>query len=193
LTLLKRRNCRCERCVAEVVDQHCASSPCCGRRPKFSFLRLICRLLGCHKVCCDPCCNGCGSYRIVEEKATTMAPVTEVPTKNAVSTEPVRPMPIEAPKPAYANDYSWIQGRLRWVQVNGGAWIVRYAPLDQVDQYGGSMVLTRDARVDRLKEGDFVRIEGEVLSDRSTIFLGGPLYRIKEIALVQAAAPSNLR
>ncbi|MFO0947093.1 MAG: hypothetical protein U1D30_14310 [Planctomycetota bacterium] len=116
--------------------------------------------------------------------------------------EPTRVVPIEVnvptPQPStasvtddiqprHAEDYRWIQGRLHWVHVNGGAWVVRYMPLDEVDSYGGSVVLARSDRLKDHREGDFVRIEGEILSDRSSVFLGGPLYRVERVTLLQSS------
>lgn len=77
-----------------------------------------------------------------------------------------------------AKDFSWIVGQLRRVHVNGGSWKLRYAPLDVQDKWGGSVILSQDARIEKFKDGDFVYVEGEILAKRPTVYLAGPLYRI---------------
>jgi hypothetical protein len=84
----------------------------------------------------------------------------------------------------HAENYSWVQGELHYVHVRGGMWIVRYLPLDQFDRNGGSVVLAADAKLDTFREGDVVRISGEIIRDRSESSLGGPLYRLRTIKLV---------
>lgn len=182
--MFKRNKCKCEKCVTKVVKDHCKKDPCCGARRKLSFLRMLRRLLGCHDPCCDPCAV-VGKTVVTEKVLEKPEKLTAIPTESVVAQVPVRPI-IEAPRLEFAADYSWVQGSLKYVHVNGGAWVVRYAPLDQTDRFGGSMVLARDARMDRYQEGDFVRISGEILSDRSSIFLGGALYRVEDVTLVQS-------
>ena len=92
------------------------------------------------------------------------------------------------PVMTHADDYSWVQGKLYRVHVRGGVWVVRYASLDVTDRFGGSLVLARDRRVDNLREGDFVRVQGELLNDKSSVFLGGPLYRVLDVSLLQQAS-----
>lgn len=94
-------------------------------------------------------------------------------------------------EPSRADDFSWIQGRLQWVHVKGGAWVVRYAPLDREDIHGGSVVLVRDRRFEDFHEGDFVRLEGEILSQKSSVFLGGPLYRVQHITMLASSSPEG--
>jgi hypothetical protein len=178
LAIFQRQRCKCDSCTQKVCHDHCKTVRCCEYRRKLSFLRLIRRILGIRDRCCVPC-NPCESVKLTAVE----------PTKPAL--KPV--LPPEQPKPDYARDYSWIQGELRYVHVNGGAWVVRYAPLDKNDKYGGSVVLSRDSRMQRYRDGDFVRIEGEILSDTSTVFLGGPLYRIQDVVLVQNGSDVFMR
>ncbi|MFQ5731696.1 MAG: hypothetical protein ACE5KM_07060 [Planctomycetaceae bacterium] len=81
----------------------------------------------------------------------------------------------------HARDFSWLMGNLHHVHVNGGSWKIRYAPLDQQDFWGGSVVLSEDVRIDQFKDGDFVYAEGEIIVRRPTVYLAGPLYRITKI------------
>jgi hypothetical protein len=86
-----------------------------------------------------------------------------------------------------AADYSWVTGQLFYVHADGGLWVLRYAPLAKEDTYGGSVVLARDRQMDSYREGDLVTVHGEILNQKSSIFLGGPLYRARSIQLVERA------
>jgi hypothetical protein len=85
----------------------------------------------------------------------------------------------------HAPDYSWLTGQLFYVHADGGLWILRYAPLSTEDRNGGSVVLARDLRMDTYREGDLVTIHGEIINERASKFLGGPLYRAQSIQLVE--------
>ena len=86
---------------------------------------------------------------------------------------------------SHADDYSKLTGELFFVHTDGGRWVLRYAPISREDRYGGSVVLARDLNMDDFSEGDLVSIEGEVLSDKSGVPLGGPLYRAGKANLVE--------
>jgi hypothetical protein len=83
-------------------------------------------------------------------------------------------------------DYSRVTGQLSYVHTGGGLWVVRYAPIDGEDRYGGSVVLAPVVSMDHFKEGDLVSLTGEVLNDgqRASRFLGGPLYRATSVTLI---------
>ena len=87
-------------------------------------------------------------------------------------------------------DYSRLTGQLSYVHTGGGLWVVRYAPLDGDDRYGGSVVLAPVVSMDSYKEGDLVSVTGEVLNDgqRTSKFLGGPLYRTTSVTLLDRPA-----
>jgi hypothetical protein len=89
-----------------------------------------------------------------------------------------------------AADYSRLTGQLSYVHTGGGVWVVRYAPLDGDDRYGGSVVLAPVVSMDSYKEGDLVSVTGEVLNDgqRTSKFLGGPLYRTTSVTLLDRPA-----
>jgi hypothetical protein len=88
-----------------------------------------------------------------------------------------------------AADYSQVTGQLYFVHADGGLWVLRYAPLGKEDQNGGSVVLARDRRMDSYREGDLVRVRGEIINPKGSIFLGGPLYRVQSIQLVDRSSP----
>jgi hypothetical protein len=87
-----------------------------------------------------------------------------------------------------ASDYSWITGQLIYVHANGGVWVLRYAPLEQTDKYGGSVILTTPVSMKNFREGDVVYVEGEVLdSARPSKQLGGALYRATAVNMIERA------
>lgn len=87
-----------------------------------------------------------------------------------------------------ATDYSRLTGRLFYVHADGGLWVLRYAPVSTEDANGGSVVFARDARMDGFHEGDLVSVRGEVAAPRASTKLGGPLYRVQSIELLEKAA-----
>jgi hypothetical protein len=87
-----------------------------------------------------------------------------------------------------AEDYSWITGQLFFVHVDGGVWVLRYASVDQVDKFGGSVVLAPAADMKNFREGDLVSVNGEVLDQgRASQHLGGPRYRVQYINMIERA------
>jgi hypothetical protein len=81
-------------------------------------------------------------------------------------------------------DYSKLLGQLSYVHTDGGTWVLRYAPLSEEDSYGGSVVLAKDRVMTSYREGDVVVIAGRILSEKSGLRLGGPLYRVQSISLI---------
>jgi hypothetical protein len=90
-----------------------------------------------------------------------------------------------AARASRAADCSWLTGQLLFVHADGGTWVVRYAPVGEEDENGGSVVLTRNLVMDSFREGDLVTVRGEVLAERGSVHLGGPLYRASSITLEQ--------
>jgi len=87
-----------------------------------------------------------------------------------------------------AADYGWVTGQLFYVNADGGSWVLRYAPLWKEDPNGGSVVLTGDRQMDSYREGDLVKVHGEILNPKGSVFLGGPPYRAQSIQLIDRAA-----
>ena len=85
---------------------------------------------------------------------------------------------------SHASDYSRLTGQLSFVHADGGLWVLRYAPLAEEDRNGGSVILARDRMMNNYREGDLVTIEGQVISEKGSARLGGPLYRVQAISLV---------
>jgi hypothetical protein len=86
-----------------------------------------------------------------------------------------------APCFAHAPDHCWIQGQLEYSRLSGG-WRVRYASVDEVDEYGGCVTLIDDGRLGPLKDGAYVRVQGHLSgsSDRTS----SRTYRVESITPV---------
>lgn len=168
-------------------------------KPEGLIPRLWAKMFGKREADCEACqANEAVVVRVVDEVAEpalseSLTLVSSVSDDKAGEEVVAAAEKAKAPappvlEPSRADDFSWIQGRLQWVHVKGGAWVVRYAPLDQEDIHGGSVVLVRDRRFEDFHEGDFVRLEGEILSQKPSVFLGGPLYRVQHITMLASSA-----
>jgi hypothetical protein len=103
--------------------------------------------------------------------------------------------PIEEPAPArksfvditarscfgHAEDYSWISGELQYSNLSK-AWRLRYASVDEVDQWGGSATLVFDRPRDDLKEGTCARIRGR-LTPAENKFTAPP-YQVDSLQII---------
>ena len=120
-----------------------------------------------------------------EKKAVKVAGPEKSPAPPALreSKSPGDSPTSEGAHPCYshAEDYSVLSGQLEHF---GRSWRLRYASLDEVDPYGGSVTLQEDARLTALKEGQNVRIRGHLL-DRDARN-GAPPYRIDSIQPIEA-------
>lgn len=74
-------------------------------------------------------------------------------------------------------DYSWITGQL---EIRGGQYILHYATPETVDRHGGSVVLTTDASMSNLRNGDLVSAHGSVVQHGRTT-----TYRAQSVDLVE--------
>jgi hypothetical protein len=118
-------------------------------------------------------------------------PLDVTPTSSAIETETKNPFELDRryeSRVGRAADYSWVTGQLFYVHADGGLWVLRYAPLWKEDPNGGSVILNRDRQMDSYREGDLVKVHGEILNQKGSIFLGGPLYRTDSIELVDRNA-----
>jgi hypothetical protein len=90
----------------------------------------------------------------------------------------------------HEQDYTWVTGHLFYIHTDGGRWVVRYALPDEVDKFGGSIVLAPGVEMRNYREGDLVCVYGDVLDEgRTSRSLGGALYRVNVISLVDRADP----
>jgi hypothetical protein len=116
-------------------------------------------------------------------------PPTAEPAQEAGPERPNMPIRKEFQKKiGCSDDYTWITGQLFRLHVDGGIWVVRYATLDQVDRFGGSVVLAPAVNMKNYREGDLVCITGEILNQgRANRYAGGPLFRVDHIDLFERA------
>jgi hypothetical protein len=99
------------------------------------------------------------------------------------SKSPCDPPVSEGTRPCYSHseDYSVLSGQLEHF---GRSWRLRYAALDEVDTYGGSVTLLEDARLAALQEGQKVRIRGQIMDREART--GAPPYRINTIEPIES-------
>jgi len=117
--------------------------------------------------------------------------VTPTSSSNAIELETKNPFELDRryeTRVGRAADYNWVTGQLFYVHADGGLWVLRYAPLWKEDANGGSVVLARDRQMDSYREGDLVKVHGEILNPKGSIFLGGPQYRVESIELIDRSA-----
>lgn len=144
---------------------------------------------GCHHSSCREPCAG------------TAAVAGPPPNVYAVPSNPAHTEPSYQSRPTYpterriqdvpavpgnrtyghAEDYTWLIGRLQKISTPTEQWKIRYAPIDEEDQWGGSMVLAPDARLARYNDGDIVYLEGQIIAPRPSLYVSGPLYRLRSI------------
>jgi hypothetical protein len=121
------------------------------------------------------------------------AAVQTAPPPEAITVVAKRPdLPIAKKyedKVGHEEDYSWVTGHLFYVRADGGRWVVRYGLLDQEDKFGGSVVLAPTVEMHNFREGDLVCVHGEVIDQRASPSLGGALYRVNSISMVERADP----
>jgi hypothetical protein len=132
----------------------------------------------------------------IQYAAATPTPSVIQPVSTAPSYPAARPAMEIAKhyldKVANADDYTWVTGQLFYIHVHAdqGLWVVRYAPIDKEDRYGGSIVLAPAAPMGGLREGDLVTVRGEILDEgRASRHLGGPLYRATDVGLKDRSKP----
>jgi hypothetical protein len=127
--------------------------------------------------------------REIESKPSTSSGVDLTPTSaRGAETESKNPFDLDRryeKRVGCAADYSKVVGQLYYVHIDGGLWILRYAPLSQEDGNGGSVVLAHDRQLENYHEGDLVSVEGSVIQARANARLGGALYQIRSIQLVE--------
>ena len=93
-------------------------------------------------------------------------------------------------KIGHDDEYNWVTGQLFYVRADGGRWVLRYGRLDEADKYGGSVILTPTVEMRNYREGDVVCVYGQVINEgRPSRMLGGPLYRVGSINMVDRSDP----
>lgn len=85
----------------------------------------------------------------------------------------------------HAPDYSWIQGRLEYSALSGGVWKVRYAPISDDDEHGGSVILESTPDTSSFQAGDTVYVEGRITPSEQRRALHNPLFQVHRIRIVE--------
>src|SRR5262249_14935442 len=85
---------------------------------------------------------------------------------------------------AKADDYSWLQGVVEYSRLSK-SWRLRYASVDEVDKFGGSVTLTGDTLLDSLKDGQQLRVKGYLPNaDARGI---APAYRVEALESIESS------
>jgi len=84
---------------------------------------------------------------------------------------------------SHNSDYTKITGKLVYKDIEGGYWDLVFA--DTTDQFGGHFILGRDKKLEGYKDGDIVRVAGEIAEDQMSIYIAGIIYSLKTIELVK--------
>jgi hypothetical protein len=95
----------------------------------------------------------------------------------------------------HAEDYTWLQGQVEYSHVSKG-WRLRYASVDETDSYGGSVTLIENELLHNLKDGQHLRVEGQITVDPEILPVGrtsglsqsrtiSPHYRVDTVSPVQ--------
>jgi len=115
--------------------------------------------------------TGGGAFRLVS--ATEPVEATPSSTSSAEFTP--------AAHYGYETSYQWLRGRLEFSQIDQ-RWKLRYVPVDgETDDYGGSVVLTDEAKLAGCERGDFVEVRGRVATGAGSSTGFSPLYEISEL------------
>jgi hypothetical protein len=175
------------------------ADPCCdtGRKKPLANLASRVRSKFHRHDCCggvDAC--GCGTSAPAPAQPAPTAPQSEpkkMPTTIGGGTIKIQEgahNPFESSrrydrKFFASHDYSQLTGQLFFVHIDGGRWVLRYAPISTEDPFGGSMILSRDSNISGYKEGDVITVEGEILAEKTDLRLGGAHYRVHRSRLVE--------
>jgi hypothetical protein len=131
---------------------------------------------------------------------------TILPPPGAVAEPPARAMakvifPRGEPAPArrsfvdttaapcfnHAPDYNWIIGQVEYSRISK-EWRLRYASVDEPDQYGGHLTLIENHHVSLLHDGLYVHVRGHLVNEDSS-GLGKAYYRIESFRGLDSANP----
>lgn len=99
---------------------------------------------------------------------------------------------VSVPTPGHGDNFEWVIGNLQKMHTPDREWQLRFAPIDELAPYGGSLVLVNDSRMDPFQDGDLVRVEGRILRERASMYASGPLYRVLKIELLSRESVQHL-
>jgi hypothetical protein len=83
---------------------------------------------------------------------------------------------------SHTDDYSCLSGQIQHSRITKG-WRLRYASVDEMDPYGGSVTLLDEAKLAGVKDGDLVRVHGHLANpeDRGI----APSYQVESIQPIE--------
>jgi hypothetical protein len=162
------------------------SSRLCPLAANLLGLLLIC---GCRQP--QPCCTN-WDYSASYTSAPVTAPGPVVHTVNkptsgtpstpqalVISAAPMLNASAAGLRFAHDAEYHQLSGTLAYSHVQG-AWLLRYAPFNEEDRYGGVVTLTEDALLNGFKTGQAIRVEGELIDPGSRQLR--PAFRVHSLA-----------
>ncbi|HZU37400.1 MAG TPA: hypothetical protein VFA18_15860 [Gemmataceae bacterium] len=92
----------------------------------------------------------------------------------------------------HEKDYSWITGRLSRMPGDSSRLMIRYAGADEMDTYGGQMILAPNPELKKYHEGDLVCVYGKVSSRLGSSKNGpGAVYQTTQVYLIPASVGSH--
>jgi hypothetical protein len=120
------------------------------------------------------------------------APLSATPAVRSGAALEVPADPVSRQQPlgdyGHAPDHSWLQGVLD--RHYHGHMDLRYCDHTTEDDWGGKVVLEDDPRLAQFKDGDVVRVEGELVHENGQVKRGYwnhfPHYKIREIRLIHS-------
>jgi hypothetical protein len=90
--------------------------------------------------------------------------------------------PTAQPWFGHAEDYSVLTGEVQYSPFEK-SWRLRYASLDESDPYGGSVTLIGVTKSDALKDGDYVRVQGHLVSTERKE--SAPPYKVSSVQPIE--------
>jgi hypothetical protein len=84
----------------------------------------------------------------------------------------------------HSDDYRTLTGQLQHSRLSKG-WRLRFASVDEVDPYGGSVTLVEDEHLTDMKDGQYVRVHGHFLNAEDRAI--APPYQIDSIHALDRA------
>jgi hypothetical protein len=111
-----------------------------------------------------------------EEAEAPVVQSNSIPPPADAATAAKTTLPGGPPAFGHSADYTILSGEV--VQFRK-TWRLRYATVDQADQHGGCVVLEGDEHLARLREGQFVRVQGKLILPESRA--GMPTFEVKAL------------
>jgi hypothetical protein len=120
---------------------------------------------------------------VSSEVSAPLAPVAaSAPAPHAENPVPRRAFVDISAQPCFnhSEDYSTLSGRLEHF---GRSWRLRFASVDEVDPYGGSVTLVQDTRLGEHHDGEYVQVQGHLLDGEAR--RSAPSYQIDSIQVIE--------